>query len=107
MSSLAPTLHIYMLAHHKEKRHLPLSYVMSHVGSEDEDHHELLVCLLNILSLLSFSNNSIDVSLLEVCEKEVFEFDKLTSETTETDSNAGKVAADLQGQAYRIFQRKR
>ena len=54
-----------------------------------------------------FSNNSIDVSLLEVCEKEDFQFDQLTAETSETDSHAGKIASDLQAKTFRIFQRKR
>ena len=53
------------------------------------------------------SNNSIDVSLLEVCEKEVFQFDQLNAETSETDSHAGKIAADLQSKTFRLFQRKR
>ena len=53
------------------------------------------------------SNNTIDVSLLEVEEKEKFRFELLTSEGTETDSPAGKIAADLQQKTYRIFQRKR
>ena len=45
---------------------------------------------------LMFSNNSIEVNLLEVCEKEKFAFEKVTAETSETDSHAGKIAADLQ-----------
>ena len=59
--------------------------------------------------LLSFvnRNNSIEVNLLEICEKEMFEFEKLNSETTETDSNAGKIAATLQDKTLKIFQRKR
>ena len=39
-----------------------------------------------------YSNNSIELSLLEIAEKELFNFDKLTAETTETDSVAGKIA---------------
>ena len=53
------------------------------------------------------SNNSIEVNLLEICEKEKFQFDQITQETTETDSNVGKIAADLQMKTYKIFQRKR
>ena len=53
------------------------------------------------------SNNSIEVNLLEIEEKEKFAFDQLTNEGTETDSNAGKIAGDLQQKTYRIFQRKR
>ena len=55
----------------------------------------------------SFSNNSIEVNLLEVCEKEKFAFDQITQETTETDSHAGKIAADLQMKTFKLFQRKR
>lgn len=54
-----------------------------------------------------FSNNSIELNLLECCEKESFNFDKIDATPTETDSNAGKVAQGLQEQTYRLFQRKR
>ena len=47
------------------------------------------------------------MNLLEVEEKEKFAFDKLTSDGTETDSHAGKIAGELQQKTYRIFQRKR
>ena len=57
--------------------------------------------------VIGFSNNSVEVNLLEVCEKEKFGFDQINQETSETDSNAGKIAADLQSKTYKIFQRKR
>ena len=53
------------------------------------------------------SNNSIEVNLLECEEREKVAFDAITQDTTETDSHAGKVAADLQMKTYRIFQRRR
>ena len=56
---------------------------------------------------MAFSNNSIEISLLEVEEKEKVAFDQITQETTETDSHAGKIAQDLQGKTYRLFQKKR
>ena len=46
--------------------------------------------------MISFSNNSIEVNLLECCAKDDFKFDAITAETEETDSAAGKVAAQLQ-----------
>ena len=52
-------------------------------------------------------NNSIEVNLLECCEKERYNFDKLHTNTTETDSPAGKVAADLQLKTHRLFSKKR
>ena len=54
-----------------------------------------------------YSNNTIDVSLLEVEQTEKVAFEALTGETTETDSHAGKIAADLQAKTHKIFQRKR
>ena len=54
-----------------------------------------------------FSNNSIEVNLLECCEKDKFRFDAITAETEETDSAAGRVAAQLQDQTYKLFQRRR
>ena len=55
----------------------------------------------------NYSNNSIEVNLLEMEQKEQFAFDQITAETTETDSHSGKIAGDLQSKTYRIFQRKR
>ena len=46
--------------------------------------------------LFVHDNNSIEVDLLECHPKEKFNFDKINAQTTETDSPAGKVAADLQ-----------
>ena len=43
------------------------------------------------------------MNLLEIEQKEKFQFENLTSEGTETDSHAGKIAGDLQQKAYRIF----
>ena len=56
---------------------------------------------------LCYSNNSIDLNLLEIEEKEKVAFEAITAEQSETDSPAGRIAADLQGKTYRIFQRKR
>ena len=55
----------------------------------------------------SFSNNSIEVNLLEVEEKEKFAFESMTTEGSETDSPAGRIAGELQQKTYRIFQRIR
>ena len=55
----------------------------------------------------SCSNNSIEINLLECCEKDDFKFDAITAETEETDSAAGRVAAQLQDQTYKMFQRRR
>ena len=53
-------------------------------------------------------NNSIEVNLLEACEKEDFAFDKLeTCHTTETESPAGRVAATLQDKTVKLLQRRR
>ena len=57
--------------------------------------------------LFVHDNNSIDVALLECNEKESFNFDKLTSNTTETDSPAGKICADLQTKTFKLFQKRR
>ena len=53
------------------------------------------------------SNNSIELNVLECCEKEKFNFEKIDASTSETDSAAGKVAEGLQAATYRIFQRRR
>ena len=55
----------------------------------------------------STSNNSVEVNLLEVVEKEQFAFEKLDNETTETDSAIGKIGQKLQLQTVRLFQRRR
>ena len=52
-------------------------------------------------------NNSIEINLLEACEKEDFAFEKVENQTTETESAAGRVAADLQTKTYQMFQRFR
>ena len=39
-------------------------------------------------------NNSIDVNLLECHEKELFSFEKINSQTIETESAAGKICAE-------------
>merc|ERR1712083_1046822 len=57
--------------------------------------------------LFVHDNNSIEVNLLEAEQKENVQFDALDGETSETDSAAGKVAAQLQEKTYKIFQRKR
>ena len=55
----------------------------------------------------AFRNNTIEVNLLECCEKEDFAFDEIQNNPTETESVGGKVAAKLQDATYRIFQRRR
>lgn len=52
-------------------------------------------------------NNTVEINVLECCEKEQFNFDKIDSVTSETDSPAGKVAAQLQDRTFKIFQRRR
>jgi hypothetical protein len=48
------------------------------------------------------------VNLLECVERENFLWDKLDSCTeTETDSNAGRVAASLQEKTVKLLQRRR
>merc|ERR1711861_43680 len=56
--------------------------------------------------LFVHDNNSIDVSLLECHEKEQFNFDKINATTSETETPAGKIAADLQTKTYKLFQKK-
>ena len=53
--------------------------------------------------MISFSNNSIEVNLLECCEKDNFAFEAINADTDETDSAAGRVAAQLQDKTYKIF----
>jgi hypothetical protein len=58
--------------------------------------------------LFVHDNNSIEVNLLECVEKENFLWDKLDSCTeTETQSNAGRVAATLQEKTVKLLQRRR
>ena len=46
--------------------------------------------------LFVHDNNSVEINLLEACEKESFAFDKLdTCHTSETESAAGRIAASL------------
>ncbi len=52
-------------------------------------------------------NNTVEVNLLECCEKESYNFDKIDAVTSETDSNAGRVAASLQDRTFKIFQSRR
>ena len=59
------------------------------------------------LTIFVFSNNSIEVSVLEICEKELFQFDNLTPDTTETDSAPGKIGAALQTKTFKIFSNAR
>ena len=54
-----------------------------------------------------FSNNSIEVNVLEICQKEQFKWEEINDQTSETNSAAGQVAAGLQEQTYRAFQRYR
>ena len=63
--------------------------------------------LSKFFRLLSISNNSIEVNLLEVEEKEKFSFEGITTEGSETDSPAGRIAGELQQKTFRIFQRIR
>ena len=58
--------------------------------------------------LFVHDNNSIEVNLLECCEKENLLWDKLDGSTeTETQSHAGRVAATLQEKTIKLLQRKR
>ena len=58
--------------------------------------------------LFVHDNNSIEVNLLECVEKENFLWDKLDGCTeTETQSNAGRVAASLQEKTVKLLQRRR
>ena len=57
--------------------------------------------------MMARSNNSVEVNLLEVVEKEDFQYDQLTTDVTETDSPAGKIGQQLQLQTVRNFQRRR
>lgn len=58
--------------------------------------------------MVCYSNNSIDVNLLECVEKEEFGFDKLDTCTPhETESAPGRIAAMLQEKAVKLLQRKR
>ena len=53
-------------------------------------------------------NNSCEINLLECCEKEDFLWDKLdASVETESESDAGRVGAALQGKTVKILSRKR
>ena len=47
------------------------------------------------------------MNLLEVEEKEKFAFEGMSTEGSETDSPAGRIAGELQQKTYRIFQRIR
>ena len=58
--------------------------------------------------LFVHDNNSIEINLLECVEKENFIWDKLDScSETETQSNAGRVAATLQEKTVKLLQRRR
>lgn len=57
--------------------------------------------------LFVHENNSVEVNLLECCEKDQFKFDKINAETTETSSAAGQVATKLQHATFSTFQKKR
>ena len=57
--------------------------------------------------LFMHDNNSIEVNLVECAEKENFDFTAIDGNTTETDSNAGKVAATLQEKTFRVFSSRR
>ena len=53
-------------------------------------------------------NNSCEINMLECVEKEDFLWDKLdTAAETETESDAGRVAAGLQTKTVKILNRKR
>ena len=58
--------------------------------------------------LFVHENNSIEISLVECAEKADFNFDKVTQpDGLETESAAGKVAAQLQTKTFKNIQRKR
>ena len=52
-------------------------------------------------------NNSIEMNLLECCEKDQFNFEAIDNTTSEMDSPAGKIAAGLQEATFRKFMRRR
>jgi len=53
-------------------------------------------------------NNAIEVNLLECCEKENFNFEKLdTSPNTESETTAGRIGATLQDKTVKLLQRRR
>ena len=61
-----------------------------------------------LLSLsVTIRNNSIEINLLEVEQKENFAFDKAQGEQSETDSAAGKIAGALQQKTSVLIQRRR
>ena len=78
-------------------------------------HWWLVICSwvwyksINAWNLISyFSNNAIEVNLLECTEKEEFSFDKLdTAPRTETETAAGRIAATLQDKTVKLLQRRR
>merc|ERR1712127_8605 len=52
-------------------------------------------------------NNTLELNLLECCEKEKFDFSAIDTTTSEMDSPAGKIAAGLQEATFRKFMRRR
>mmetsp|Transcript_28071 Transcript_28071/g.21003 ORF Transcript_28071/g.21003 Transcript_28071/m.21003 type:complete len:104 (+) Transcript_28071:138-449(+) len=58
--------------------------------------------------LFVHDNNSVEINLLECCEKEKFAFDKLDQcHSTETETAAGRVGAALQEKTVKILNRRR
>ncbi|CDW81093.1 UNKNOWN [Stylonychia lemnae] len=58
--------------------------------------------------LFVHDNNSIEVNLLECTEKENFAFEKLdNTQSQETETNAGRIAASLQDKTVKLLQRRR
>ena len=57
--------------------------------------------------LFVHDNNSIEVNMLECCEKEKFKFEAINQNTSETSSAAGEVAAKLQATTFATFQARR
>ena len=59
-----------------------------------------------INTYVSYSNNSCEINLLECCEKELIDWTKLAScDTTETDSDLGKMGAELQHKTVGLLRR--
>ena len=61
-----------------------------------EDGSLFMSTYLEFLFIIYFSNNSIEVNLLECTEKENFAFEKIdNAQHSETESSAGRIGASL------------
>ena len=81
---------------------------LSRPSVDDSDRSGGLTTGIYIATVISHLDpsfmGSIEVNLLECCEKELFLFDKLDQcQGTETDSSAGRVAALLQEKTVKLL----